>query len=208
MPEMGQDRQEDMAETGLGMIDQLLAHSKKADRMDRAMESAQDGVVEVDVADIVTSTVEDHRQEFPDVTIQADTPPSQPAWVISTLEYAVATLIENACVHVTEPTVEVSVSQQDETVAITVADDGPGIPESEQEAIRTDQETALDHGSGVGLWLVERHAHLIHLYLMLELCYELPDLDELLLWASRNPNPHTERLREQVESGEFAFDRH
>jgi putative transposase len=55
---------------------------------------------------------------------------------------------------------------------------------------------------------VERHAHLIQLYLMLELSYELPDLDELLLWVSRNPNPHRERLRRQVESGEFAFDRH
>lgn len=55
---------------------------------------------------------------------------------------------------------------------------------------------------------VERHAHLIQLYLMVELGYELPDLDELLLWVSRNPNPHRERLRKQVESGEFAFDRH
>jgi IS4 transposase len=50
---------------------------------------------------------------------------------------------------------------------------------------------------------VERHAHLIQLYLMLELGYEPPDLDELLLWASRDPNPHRPRLREQVESGEF-----
>jgi len=55
---------------------------------------------------------------------------------------------------------------------------------------------------------VERHAHLIQLYLMLELGYELPDLDELLLWASQNPNPHRDRLCKQVESGEFAFDRH
>jgi len=59
-----------------------------------------------------------------------------------------------------------------------------------------------------GSLAVERHAHLIHLYLMLELGYELPDLYELLLWASRNPNPHRERLRRDVESGEFAFDRH
>ncbi|THE63751.1 IS4 family transposase [Salinadaptatus halalkaliphilus] len=50
---------------------------------------------------------------------------------------------------------------------------------------------------------VERHAHLIQLYVMLDLGYELPDLDELLLWASRDPNPHRPRLREQVESGEF-----
>ena len=55
---------------------------------------------------------------------------------------------------------------------------------------------------------VERHAHLIQLYLMLELGYELPDLDELLLWASQNPNPHRDRLCRQVESGEFAFARH
>ncbi|CAP15056.1 MULTISPECIES: IS4-like element ISH5 family transposase [Halobacterium] len=55
---------------------------------------------------------------------------------------------------------------------------------------------------------VERHAHLIQLYLMVELGYELPDLDELLLWASRNPNPHRDRLREQVERGEFGFGRH
>ena len=55
---------------------------------------------------------------------------------------------------------------------------------------------------------VERHAHLIQLYLMVELGYELPDLDELLLWASRNPNPHRQRLRSQVESGVFTFARH
>ena len=55
---------------------------------------------------------------------------------------------------------------------------------------------------------VERHSHLIQLYLMLELGYELPDLDELLLWVSREPNPHRDRLRSHVESGEFSFDRH
>ena len=50
---------------------------------------------------------------------------------------------------------------------------------------------------------VERHSHLIHLYVMRDLGYPLPDLDALLLWASRDPNPHRPRLREQVESGEF-----
>ncbi len=50
---------------------------------------------------------------------------------------------------------------------------------------------------------VERHAYLIQLYVMLDWGYELPDLDTLLLWSSRDPNPHRPRLREQVESGEF-----
>ena len=53
--------------------------------------------------------------------------------------------------------------------------------------------------------IVERHSHLIHLYVMLYLGYALPDLDALLLWASRDPNPHRPRLREQVESGEFLY---
>jgi IS4 transposase len=52
---------------------------------------------------------------------------------------------------------------------------------------------------------IERHAHLIQLYLMVKLGYGLPDLDELLLWISRNPNPHRTRLRREVESGEFGF---
>lgn len=34
--------------------------------------------------------------------------------------------------------------------------------------------------------VIERHTHLIQLYLMLDLGYELPDLNEVLLWASRN----------------------
>ena len=49
---------------------------------------------------------------------------------------------------------------------------------------------------------ISRHAHLIQLYLMVELGYGLPDLDELLLWASQDPNPHRPRLIAEVESGE------
>ena len=55
---------------------------------------------------------------------------------------------------------------------------------------------------------IERHAHLIQLYLMVKLGYGLPDLDELLLWISRNPNPHRPRLCREVESGEFDCARH
>ncbi|OYR51869.1 histidine kinase N-terminal 7TM domain-containing protein [Halorubrum sp. Ea8] len=37
---------------------------------------------------------------------------------------------------------------------LTVADDGPGIPEHEIEAVESGRETALEHGSGLGLWVV------------------------------------------------------
>jgi hypothetical protein len=47
---------------------------------------------------------------------------------------------------------------------------------------------------GRGSTIVERHSHLIYLYVMLDLGYDLPNLDALLLGASRDPNPHRPRL--------------
>jgi signal transduction histidine kinase len=38
---------------------------------------------------------------------------------------------------------------------LTVEDDGPGIPDHEVEAVESGRETALEHGSGLGLWVVE-----------------------------------------------------
>ena len=37
---------------------------------------------------------------------------------------------------------------------LTVEDDGPGIPEHEVETVESGRETALEHGSGLGLWVV------------------------------------------------------
>ena len=45
-------------------------------------------------------------------------------------------------------------SGRDARFVLTVADDGPGIPEHEVEAVESGRETALEHGSGLGLWVV------------------------------------------------------
>ncbi|TKX62031.1 PAS domain S-box protein [Halorubrum sp. ASP1] len=42
----------------------------------------------------------------------------------------------------------------DPRFVLTVADDGPGIPDHEVEAVESGRETALEHGSGLGLWVV------------------------------------------------------
>ncbi|MDZ5811523.1 histidine kinase N-terminal 7TM domain-containing protein [Halorubrum sp. AD140] len=41
-----------------------------------------------------------------------------------------------------------------ERFRLTVADDGPGIPDHEVEPVESGRETALEHGSGLGLWVV------------------------------------------------------
>lgn len=62
-------------------------------------------------------------------------------------------LIENSVEHSTEPEVEVSVDIQRRQ--LIVRDTGPGIPDHEIEVFDIGQETDLQHGSGLGLWLVK-----------------------------------------------------
>lgn len=40
-------------------------------------------------------------------------------------------------------------------VEVVVADDGPGVPEAELAALEAGSETALRHGSGLGLWVID-----------------------------------------------------
>ena len=42
----------------------------------------------------------------------------------------------------------------DARFVLTVEDDGPGVPDHEVEAVESGRETALEHGSGLGLWVV------------------------------------------------------
>ena len=67
-------------------------------------------------------------------------------------------LLENAIEHGDG---EVTVTARRETrhgephAVLTVADEGPGIPAHELSVLEALEETALEHGSGLGLWLVE-----------------------------------------------------
>jgi signal transduction histidine kinase len=75
------------------------------------------------------------------------------------LTISVESLLENAVEHndAERPWVKVTVepaSGSDEYARLRIADDGPGIPEAELEALREGSETPLKHGSGLGLWLV------------------------------------------------------
>jgi len=68
------------------------------------------------------------------------------------LTAVVEELVENAIEHA-ETSVEVSYDTDRRT--LVVVDDGPGIPDHEVEVLDTARETSLEHGSGLGLWLVK-----------------------------------------------------
>lgn len=73
------------------------------------------------------------------------------------LDRAVAALVDNAVRYADAqtPTVRVSAARDGDVVALTVADEGPGLPEQERRLLVGDLDlTPLDHGNGLGLWLV------------------------------------------------------
>ena len=125
----------------------------------RAVERVLDGdeqTERVDVAAllerVVADRVEDAAAEDAAVTVEsgevaATTDPS-------VLESVVGALVDNALAHAGEaPAVELAAERRDDRVTVTVADDGPGIPEGELAVIDAGTESQLEHGSGLGLWL-------------------------------------------------------
>lgn len=72
-------------------------------------------------------------------------------------DLAVLELIDNALTHHhgSEPAdIVVSTELTDTSVTLVVEDNGPGLPSVEVSVLKAQEETDLQHGSGIGLWLV------------------------------------------------------
>jgi signal transduction histidine kinase len=98
-------------------------------------------------------------EPYPDATIRLDVPPEVRLTADELLvDRVLRNLLENAIEHGDG---EVTVTARHERrhgephAIVTVADEGPGIPAHELSVLEALEETALEHGSGLGLWLVE-----------------------------------------------------
>lgn len=128
----------------------LLDTSEKARKLEDALE--RDATSRERVDELVRDEVAAVRGEYPGVDV--DVSVSRSADVDERLRLAVHELLVNAIEHTGGDAPEVSVSVTAEPLAIEVGDEGSGIPEHERRALAGVEETALQHGSGVGLWLV------------------------------------------------------
>ena len=160
----------------------LAALGEKAGTVDRLLADGEASAVAVD--ELVEGVVADARDREPEATvdlgIERDAEPeAEKAWTTharaDALRAVVENTVENALVHHDGEGVEredggpwVGVTLADEGgerdpgddegrpagFRLTVADDGPGIPDHEVEPVESGRETALEHGSGLGLWVV------------------------------------------------------
>jgi PAS domain S-box-containing protein len=111
------------------------------------------------VSQALESEVARVRDVHPDADIEvADTIPDVDVLASEMLASVFRNLLVNAVTHagVDEPTVVVDVEVTDETVSVSVTDEGPGLPEPLREALVDGERTVAEAGGvGVGLYLVE-----------------------------------------------------
>lgn len=105
---------------------------------------------------MLAECVRSAREEFPDVTFEFERAETDVA-VAGVLKKAFSNLIRNAAEHNVgdDRHVRVAVRPEGDRVSVVVADDGPGIEGQEITALEQGSETALTHGSGLGLWIVK-----------------------------------------------------
>jgi PAS domain S-box-containing protein len=133
----------------------LLSLSDDARRFADVIDPEDEGSVTVDLAGVVERVVDDFRRGHPEATVRRETPAEAVVSCNPAVEMAVAELVENALTHGgPAPTVAVTVRRDGEWITVDVDDDGPGIDETELEALETGTERPLTHASGLGLWLV------------------------------------------------------
>jgi len=155
------DRDEDeLAEGILTTADDLVTLGERAREVEQIMSVTPRAGEATRLATVVDSVVETVGAAFPAVAIRTDVDPTLTVPVDERiLEPVLRNLVENAAEHndAETPTVDVAADvdpDRPDAVAVTVADNGPGIPERERAVIRDGEESPLEHGSGLGLWAV------------------------------------------------------
>jgi PAS domain S-box-containing protein len=107
---------------------------------------------------LLAGVVDAKRDRWPAATIRLSVRTDEGTGICAgaELERAVEELVENAVKHdpSPEPRVAVEAEADGEWVRLVVADDGPGIDGMESDVVDAGTETPLEHGSGLGLWLV------------------------------------------------------
>ncbi|MBX0295596.1 PAS domain S-box protein [Haloarcula nitratireducens] len=136
-------------------VDRLVGLSERAHELETY--AARDArPTRIDAAALLESVAAAHRERIPAATVTVENGTAPDVCAGAELERAVDELVANALAHDSAPdtTVRLTARAADGWVEITVADDGPGIPSMEAAVVEAGEETALQHGKGLGLWLV------------------------------------------------------
>jgi len=133
---------------------ELTALSEKAQDFQTAVRDAEPLAPRDILADI-EEVVNELQTEFPETEFSIEAAPCEDVMATERLRLALRELGANAAQHGDSSGVRYTVGMTgDGEVAVRVQDGGPGLPEMERRVLEAGRETPLEHGSGLGLWLV------------------------------------------------------
>jgi signal transduction histidine kinase len=143
--------------------EELSDLSWKARQLEQLLDEAEPAAEPLDLASVAADVIDEQRERYTGVSFELSIPEEAPVVAVPSLRFAVENAVENACEHndSADPEVSVAVRRVSGTagnghpgVELVVADNGPGIPEQDRAVIEQGRETDLEHGSGLGLWIV------------------------------------------------------
>lgn len=136
----------------------LHSLAEQARYLEGSLSWDQNTTTETDLGSIVAQTASEYDDKSPEAELTVNLPET-PIQIATpgedVLETVIANLVENAIEHNKEgdTTVNIDVQNNGMTAKLIVSDNGPGIPKEEIRPLQKG-ETQLNHGSGIGLWIV------------------------------------------------------
>lgn len=144
----------DIVDPILSSIDDLLGITEKARQISDLVNEDRNRT-DVELVPLCRRLTERYEETDPNAEIVIDGPPEAQVRATVDLERAIAELLENAVLHGGEsPQVTVRIDQAAGETRISVTDDGPGLNEQDRAVLESGEESPLQHGSGLGLWVV------------------------------------------------------
>ena len=135
--------------------DDLLSVSAKTRVMKEIVEH-RGRTTPIELTELIADIVGEYERAYPHVSFTVDCPASCSLAVTPDITHALENLVENAAEH--NPSdgagVRVTLAEDADGVVITVKNNGPGIPDAELTVLERGYEDVLNHGSGIGLWIV------------------------------------------------------
>jgi signal transduction histidine kinase len=172
---------EELVGKSVAKCDGLVEMSNKTRQLNEILDTEYDAVGTLtDLVPLTERVLEEYEDRFPEARIEADLPHEAIVAASENVEWAIENLVENAIVHAEgDPRICVAIDHetldeeglQSEWVTVTVADDGPGIPESEVTVLDDETtRTQIQHGQGLGLWIVQQLVRIFDGQLDVERC--------------------------------------
>jgi signal transduction histidine kinase len=149
----------DDIEMVLESADHAVELTNSAREMADVLLSTDEELRDVDLRTVLEGEIQEVQSAYPELELTRETTiPQTSVQANSMLGSIFRNLLKNAVQHNDKETPRVAVSATDsgETVVVRVADNGPGIPDDQKDAIFGKGEKGLDsQGTGIGLYLVK-----------------------------------------------------